>query len=80
VVPEESEWNVVLRIDRIYEWIRVDTHARSVNYDFVNLGKTLQEELHAGPNQNEHLDWPAFDNNSHLKVGFSPCATGLHLR
>lgn len=80
MVPEESEWNVVLWINRVDEWIRIDTHARSVNDDFVNLGKTLQEELYAGPNQNEHLDWPAFDNDSHLKVRFTSCATRLHLR
>ena len=79
MVPEQSERNVAVRVDRIHEWIRVDAHACSVNNNFVNLSKTLQKELDAGPNQDEHLDWPSFDNNPHLEVCFSPCATGLNL-
>lgn len=79
MVPEESVGNVVFWVNGVHQRVCVDAHARSVDHDFVDLGKTLQEELHARPDQHKHLDGPAFHNDPHLEVRLAPGATSLHL-
>ena len=79
VVTEQPERDQPVRIDRIHQRVGVNAHTRRVNDEFVYLSEALQEKLNARSDQNENLDGPALNNNSHLEISLTASTGSLHL-
>ena len=76
----EPHWYELILIQGVDQRVRVDAHRGCVEHNLVDGCQLLEEEEHAGADEDIHLDGSTLDDDPHLKVATSASAARSQVR